>query len=183
MRALALRLGTLLNVAAAGGAVGVPRTTADRWINLLEVSYQLVRVPPYAVNRTKRLIRTPKIYWSDTGLALHLSGDPEPTGFHLENLLLADLLAWRDSQLDPPQVMHWRTAAGEEIDFVIEWRGRLLAVEVKAAARPASADTRGLRAFLAEYGDDALGGLLLHTGTEVSWIGDGILACPLWRII
>ena len=183
MRALALRVGTLLNIAAAGADVGLSRTTADRWISLLEVSYQLVRVPPYTVNRTKRLIRTPKLYWSDTGLALHLGGDPQPTGFHLENLVLAELLAWRDAQLDPPQILHWRTAGGEEVDFVVEWRGRLLAVESKASARPSSADARGLRSFLSEYGDEAIGGLLLHTGSEVSWIADGILACPLWRII
>lgn len=183
MRALALRVGTLLNIAAAGTAVGLPRTTADRWINLLEVSYQLVRVPPFTVNRSKRLIRAPKLYWSDTGLALHLSGDPEPTGFHLENLVLAELLAWRDAGLDPPQVMHWRTAGGEEVDFIVEWRGRLLAVECKASDRPASADARGLRSFLSEYGTDALGGLLLHTGNELSWIAEGVLACPLWRII
>jgi len=56
----------------------------------------IVRLPGYAVNRTKRLMKAPKIYWADTGLALHLLGSEQPSGAHLENLVLLDLLAWRD---------------------------------------------------------------------------------------
>lgn len=77
MRAACLRVGQMLN---------------QTDLNLLEMSDQLVRIPAYAVNCTKRLIKTPRLYWADTGLALHLSGD-EPGGAHLENLVLGDLLA------------------------------------------------------------------------------------------
>ncbi len=108
MRALCLRLGQLLNQSELGRDVALPQPTVHRWLNLLETSYQLVRVHAYAVNRTKRLIKTPKCYWADTGLALHLAGVSEPTGAHLENLVLMDLLAWRDTQLDRPEVLYWR---------------------------------------------------------------------------
>jgi predicted AAA+ superfamily ATPase len=61
-------------------------------IGAIETSYQLVRLEPYSVNRTKRLIKSPKVYWSDTGIARHLAR-VEPDGSHLENLVLLDLLA------------------------------------------------------------------------------------------
>ncbi|HCX34904.1 MAG TPA: ATPase, partial [Rhodocyclaceae bacterium] len=126
MRAVCLRLGQLVNQTELGRDVALAQPTVHRYLNLLETSYQLVRLPAYAVNRTKRLIKSPKLYWGDTGVALHLGGSNEPGGAHLENLVLHDLLAWRDARLDRAEVCYWRTAIGEEVDFVIEAGGRLL---------------------------------------------------------
>src|SRR5688572_9397917 len=98
MRAACLRLGQLVNQAELGRDVALSQPTVHRYLNLLEMSYQIVRVPAYSMNRTRRLIKTPKIYWCDTGLALHLSGLEEPTGSHLENLVLMDLLSWREGR-------------------------------------------------------------------------------------
>ena len=114
----------------------------------METSYQAVRLSPYAVNRTRRLIKAPKLYWSDTGLALFLSGESEPRGAHLENLVLTDLLAWRDLQARRPEVLYWRTATGVEVDFVIETPDRLLPIEIKAAARVTPADAKGWKPSL-----------------------------------
>lgn len=58
----------------------------------------IVRVPAFAVNRTKRLIKTPKLYWGDVGLGLHVAGDVAPSGAHLENIVLHDLLVWRETR-------------------------------------------------------------------------------------
>ncbi len=132
-----------------------------------------MRIPAYSVNRTKRLIKTPKLYWCDTGLALHLAGETEPQGAHLENLILTDLLAWRDSQVPRPEVLYWRTVAGEEVDFVIEFQGQLLPVEVKASQKPHLADARALLAFRREYPDLSRPALLLHNGAETEWIAEG----------
>lgn len=183
MRAACLRLGNLVNQTELGRDVGLPQPTVRRYLNLLEASYQLVRLPGYAVNRTKRLIKAPKLFWSDAGLALHLAGASEPGGAHLENIVLTDLLAWRGAQLDRPEVLYWRTATGEEVDLVIEWEGRLLPVEVKAGPKPRYKDARHLKSFLAEYPERAPAGLLLHTGAETFWLAEGILATAWWRII
>jgi hypothetical protein len=99
----------------------MPQPTVSRHLDLLEVSYLLVRLPAFAVNRASRLIKAPKLYWSDTALAMHLAGESEPRGPHLENLVLGDLLAWSATHVDAPQVMFWRTASGREVDFVVEW--------------------------------------------------------------
>ena len=183
MRAAALRIGALLNQTRVGRDIGLAQPTVHRWLNLLEISYLLVRVPAYSVNRTKRLIKAPKLYWSDTGLAMHLSQEDEPRGAHLENLVLQDLLAWRDSRPRRAEVLHWRTTNREEVDFVIEVNGAVLPIEVKATRRPRLGDTAGLRAFRAEYHRTTRAGLLLHGGDSVEWITPGVLAAPWWRVI
>lgn len=183
MRAACLRLGQLINQTELGRDIALPQPTVHRYLNLLETSYLLVRLPAYAVNRTKRLIKSPKLYWGDTGVALHLAGDPEPGGVHLENLVLHDLLAWRDARIEQAEVSYWRTAAGEEVDFVVEGGGRLLPIEIKATARPRLADTWHLRTFRAEYGAAARAGLLLHSGTTLEWLAPDVLAVPWWRVL
>lgn len=183
MRAASLRLGKLLNQSELGRDVAITQPTVHRYLNLLEVSYIIVRIPPYAVNRTKQLVKSPKLYWGDCGLALHLSARGDPSGEHLENLVLSDLLAWRDARDRRADIFHWRTRTGEEVDFVIEAGERLLPIEVKATARPGAGDVGGLRAFRAEYGKKALPGLLLHTGSAVEQIVTDALAVPWWKVM
>lgn len=182
MRACCHRLGQLVNQTELGRDVALPQPTVHRWLNLLETSYQLVRLPAFAMNRTKRLIKTPKLYWADTGLALHLAQE-EPSGAHLENLVLLDLLAWRDASPARLEVLYWRTATGEEVDFVIEAGRRLLPIEVKATTRPRVPDGRHLQSFRAEYGRAARSGLLLHAGDAIEWLAPGVLAAPWWAVL
>jgi len=183
MRATCLRLGQLLNQTELGRDVSLPQPTVHRYLNLLETSYLLVRLPAYAVNRTKRLIKSPKLYWGDTGLALYLAGDEPPGGAQLENLVLHDLLAWRDARLERADVFYWRTAIGEEVDLVIEAGGRLLPIEIKATGRPRLGDAKQLRTFRAEYGKKARAGLLLHAENTLEWIAADVLAVPWWRVL
>ena len=109
--------------------------------------------------------------------------EPEATRAHLENLVLADLLCWRDSRAEPAEVLYWRTAAGEEVDLVVESAGQLLPIEIKTTSRPRLRDAAGLRAFRAEYGKKARSGLLLHTGSTTQWLAPDILAAPWWRVL
>jgi predicted AAA+ superfamily ATPase len=183
MRAACLRLGQLINQTDLARDVALPQPTVHRYLNLLETSYLLVRLPAYAVNRTKRLIKSPRLYWGDTGVALHLADGADAGGPHLENLVLHDLLAWRDARTRRAEVFYWRTAIGEEVDFVIETAGRLLPIEIKATARPRLGDARHLRTFRAEYGKKARAGLLLHTGNTLEWLAPDVLAAPWWRVL
>ena len=183
MRAACLRLGTMVNQAELGRDTRIPRATVQRYLNLLETSFQLVRLEPYSVNRTKRLIKSPKLYWSDPALALWLSGSGTASEAHLEALVLLDLQVWRDSRIPAPEVLYWRTTTDLEVDFVVEDGGRLLPIEVKAAANPGYSDTRGLRAFREEYPERFIGGLLLHGGGRTQWMSERILAVPWWRVL
>ena len=183
MRATCLRLGNVVNQAELGRDTGIPRATVQRYLNLLETSCQLVRLEPYATHRTKRLVKSPKLYWSDAALALWLSGSGAASGAHLEILVLNDLMVWRDGQTPAPEVLFWRTTTELEVDFVVESDGRLLPIEVKAAANPGYADTRGIRAFRQGYSERCPGGLLLHGGEQTQWMSDRILAVPWWRVL
>lgn len=93
MRTACRRLGSVLDQVELARDAGLSRTSVQRYLNLLEVSYQLIRIEPYSVNRTKRLIKSPKLYWSDTGLALHLAQETKVSGVHLKNGICTDLLA------------------------------------------------------------------------------------------
>jgi predicted AAA+ superfamily ATPase len=182
MRAVCLRLGQLINQTELGRDVALPQPTVHRYLNLLETSYLLVRLPAYSVNRTKRLVKSPKIYWGDTGVALHLAGLDRPEGAHLENLVLQDLIVWRDTRLDRAELLYWRTVTGEEVDFVIESGDRVLPMEVKATGRPGLRDAANLRAFREEYSGTSRAGLLLHTGSSLEWLTPDVLAAPWWRV-
>lgn len=182
MRAACFRLGQLANQTDLGRDLALSQPTVHRYLNLLETSHLLVRLPAYAVNLTKRLIKSPKLYWGDTGVALHLAEGAEPSGAHLENLVLADLLAWRDGRLERSELFYWRTTIGEEVDFVIEAGGRLLPIEVKSSGRPRLSDAKHLRTFRAEYGKRSRPGLLLHAGSTLKWIAPDVLAAPWWRV-
>ncbi len=183
MRAACLRIGQTVNQTGLGRDVALPQSTVHRYLNLLEISHLLVRVPAYSVNRTKRLIKSPKLHWGDTAAALHLAQQDEPSGAHLENIVLHDLLAWRDARLERAEILHWRTAAGEEVDFVVEAGGRLLPIEVKASPRPRLRDAAHLRSFRAEYGPRVRAGLLLHGGDTTEWLAPDVLAAPWWRVL
>ena len=191
MRLAALRLGGLLNQSELARDAALSQPTAHRYLNLLDTAFQVVRLPAYARSRSARMVKSPKLYWGDTGLAAHLAGlasgdgrdEGRLLGPLLENLVLLDLLAWRETTSPRPEVYHWRTAAGAEVDFVIEAGGRLLPVEVKTGAHPRPRDAEGLERFLAEHGRDGRFGVLLHGGDQAFPLSQRVVAVPLERML
>lgn len=180
MRAACLRVGQLVNQTELARDGALPQPTVHRYLNLLEDSFLLVRLPADAVKRTKRLIKSPKLYRGGVGRALHPGGLADPTGAHLENVVLHDLLCWRDARAERPEILYWRTAAGGEVDLVVEVGRRLIPIELKASACPRLRDAAPLRAFRAECGKAAGAGLLLHTGSTIERLAPDVLAAP-WR--
>ncbi len=191
MRLTAMRTGGLLNQADLGRDAGVSRSSAQRWLSILDASFLLTLLPAFAESRAKRLIKTPKLYAGDTGLALHLSGvaDAEgltnlPTvGVWLENLVLNDLLAWRETEVVKPEIFFRRSVTGEEVDFVVERRRRLLPIEVKSGRSVRVADARALDAFCAEFGRRAPFGLLLYDGQDTLKLTRATIAAPLGAVL
>lgn len=183
MQAFALRTGTPVNTAAVAADLGLVARTLRRWLDLLDVSYQFLQLPAYSARKSTRLRKRPKYYWNDSGLALHLSGDAEPGGVHLETLVFADLRAWAALDARRPSLMYWRDEENREVDFVVERDGKLLAVEVKATTRPTYDDWKHLRHFISEYKKAVAGGLLLHGGEETFQAAQGIVATPWWKVL
>jgi predicted AAA+ superfamily ATPase len=183
LRSIALRTATIVNQTQLSRDAGIPQSTVQRYVSVLEASYQLHRLRAWSGSRTRQLVKSPKYYWVDSGLALFLSREREPRGEHLETVVLQDLVAWAGAQAGAPQLSHWRTPKGHEVDFVIEAGTRLLPVEVKATAHPSTRDLASMRVFLAEHRTAAQAGLLLHSGEQTFWIAENVLATPWWRVL
>jgi predicted AAA+ superfamily ATPase len=185
MEALALRSGNILNQTEVARDTGVSQATVHRYTNLVEVSSLLFRIPAFAENRTRRLIKSPKVHWVDPGLAAFLSGihDPEylrtsrEAGAFFETLVFLHLAALTGLMVPRPRLFHWRTVSGSEIDFVLEQGRRLVAVEAKYTGAARYADTRNLRTFLDEYPETAAG-LLVYDGREIVRLHEKIVAVP-----
>ena len=187
----ALRLGQIINQSELARDAALSQATVHRYLNLLEASYQIVRVPAYTRSRSKRLIKAPKLYWIDTGLAAFLLGAATAgelrshnlAGAMLENLVYTQLLIWRETQTPRPEVYYWRTASGAEVDFVVQSRNGLLPIEVKMTSRAQMGDIRSLEAFLDEYPKDARFGVLLYGGDAVIALTPRIVAVPVRAIL
>lgn len=107
--------------------------TVKRYVRFLEISYQVFLLRPIQPTVTARLVKSPKLYWTDAGLARLLSERMSlDDGLIFETFVLDELLRWSSWQPDPPQFRFYRTHAGREVDFVIHTSHRLVAIEVKA---------------------------------------------------
>lgn len=189
MKALALRSGNVLNQTEIARDTGISQSTIHRYTNLVEVSSLLTRVPAFSRNRTKRLIKSPKVYWVDPALAAYLSGYHEPKaldgaregGALFETLVFLHLQILSSLMVPRPRISYWRTVTGTEVDFVLEWGKSLVAVEVKRTTTPRYADTLGLQDFMKEY-PETVAGLLVHGGTDIRRLHEKIVAVP-WNAL
>jgi len=189
MEVLALRQGQLLNRSEAARDAGLSQATAYRYVSLLETSELLSLLPAFAVNRTKRLIKSPRAFWFDSGLASFLQGHysaesvtrSREVGAGFEALVLQHLRALAGLMIPRPRVHYWRTTAGQEVDLVIEHGRSLVAIEVKAAENVRFADADALRAFMAEYPETAAG-VVVYTGNAVRMLGERLVAVP-WTVL
>ncbi len=161
LRACAVRAGHLLSMADIARDVGVAPNTAKSWISVLEASRQILLLEPYHSNVGKRLIKTPKLYFADTGLLLYLLGFPSwesvighaSWGAIWENLVIGEVHKLVSCRAGSTPLWFWRTASGEEVDLLIE-RGphRFHAIECKTTATVSSRDWKGMGELEGVYG-------------------------------
>ncbi|MBC8199922.1 MAG: ATP-binding protein [Desulfobacteraceae bacterium] len=189
MIALALRCGQILNQTEVSRDTGISQPTVHRYINLLETTCLMERLPAFAINRTKRLIKSPKVMWIDPGLASFLAGHYDPkslqssreAGGIFESMVYLHLNALAQLLIPKPRIFYWRTTTGKEVDFVLEWGRKLLAIEVKLLNKPKFSDIKTLKLFLNEYPETSAG-ILIYGGDEVKIMDEKIAAIP-WFLL
>ena len=144
LRLLAGRVGQVVNLEAMSGDVGVSSTTLKEWLSVLEASFVVFRVAPYYNNFGKRFVKSPKVYFTDVGLAAHLldlssaeqvSRDPLLGGL-FENMVMAEALKARYNAGRDGRIYYMRDKVGCEIDLVVENQRRLTFIEIKSAQTP-----------------------------------------------
>jgi uncharacterized protein len=186
LRLLAARSGQLLNLADLGRDLGVALNTAKAWLSVLEATYQVIVLRPYFANVGKRLVKSPKVYFADVGTLCYLAGlkDPEHAasgpmgGAILETAVLAEIVKTISHRGLDPQVYFWRTAAGAEVDLVIENGGKLVPIEVKLSSTPRPGMAKVIESFQLDLGDRAQPGYVIHPGKIVLPLRPGVTAWP-----
>lgn len=169
LRLTASRTGQILNLADLARDVGVAPPTVRQWLNVLEASHQIAFLRPHFENFGKRLIKSPKLYWLDTGLACFLVGlhDEEAVlggpmaGALVETAVVAELFKAYLHRGVLPALWYWRTRDGWEVDVLVERSQRLHPIEVKATATPRPAHAEGIVRFRELAGKKAGDGLVI----------------------
>ena len=186
LRVLAARSAQLLNLADVARDLGVAVNTVKAWLSVLEATYQVIVLRPYFANVGKRLVKTPKVYFTDVGTLCHLAGlkDPEHAaagpmaGAIMETAVLTEIVKTLTHQGHEPRVYFWRTAVGAEVDIVVETEGRIMPIEVKVSATPRAIMARSIKTLQADMGDKVLPGYVVHPGDISLPLGEGITAMP-----
>ncbi|MDX2179188.1 MAG: ATP-binding protein [Bryobacteraceae bacterium] len=188
---LASRLGGLLNFASLSTDMAMPQTTLKRYLTLLETVFLIRLLPPWHTNLGLRLIKSPKLYLLDSGLAAHLSGatpeqirtQPRWSGPLFENFIVMELTKQASWSKRPPGLFHYRSLAGQEVDILVESpAGQVVGIEVKAAASVGAQDFRGLKSLAEAIGKKFHRGIVLYAGDEAVAFGDRLWAVP-WDVI
>jgi len=190
LRALAARSAQLLSLSGLARDLGIATNTAKAWLSVLEATYQVVVLRPYFANIGKRLVKTPKVYFTDVGTLCYLAGlrDAQHAvsgpmgGAIFETAVLAEIVKVMSHRGEEPQVYFWRTAAGAEVDFVVEAQGKLVPIEVKLSATPRPAMAAGIRAFQRDLGERATAGYVIHPGDIRLPLAPGVTAVPFGEI-
>jgi predicted AAA+ superfamily ATPase len=190
---LASRVGSLLNQAEVSRSLGMPQTTLKRYLALLEATFLVQPLPAWSSNLGKRLVKSPKLYLNDTGLASSLLGQADERGLRqsqllgplAENFVVMELRKQATWSKTEPSLFHFRTLAGQEVDIVLESpSGDIIGIEVKTGATVGTGDFKGLRVLAEESGKRFLKGVVLYQGHEVVAFGKNLHALPmeaLWQ--
>jgi predicted AAA+ superfamily ATPase len=186
LRALAARTAQLLSLTDLARDLGVALNTVKSWLSVLEATYQVIVLRPYFVNVGKRLVKTPKVYFTDVGTLCYLTGlkDPEHAasgpmgGPIMETAVLLEIIKTLTHRGLEPQVYFWRTSAGSEVDIVVEAAGKVIPVEVKLSATPRPAMAASIKKFQQDFGNKAGPGFVVHPGEIRLPLGSGVTALP-----
>lgn len=190
VRLAALRTAGVLSISDLARDARLSAPTAARYLHLLEASFLVRRVPPFLGNRSARLIKSPKLYVSDTGLAAHLADVLSLEAGHgalmrgslLETYVAQNLAAILEAHLPEARLCFWHEQGRYEVDFVVELGQAAVAIEVKAASRWTESDLAGLRAFQRRT-PSCTACILAYNGTRAVSLGNNLYAIPLGHLL
>lgn len=167
-RLTALRTASLLSYSELARDGGFSVDTARRYLEYLGLSYQTFLLPPYHVNLTSQVVKSPKVFWADVGLARQVGGVGRAmTGGLFETFVVSELYKWVRSSGADMRLFYYRTRSGLEVDVIIETPNGLIGVEIKMREKAGHSDAAGLRRVAEGAGSRWLGGLVVHGGTRL----------------
>jgi predicted AAA+ superfamily ATPase len=152
---LATNIGQVLNLSRIGAVCGITHTTAKRWLSILEASRIVYLLRPYTRNLRKRIVKTPKLYFTDSGIVTHILRESNPRalrhglmgGYLFENMVIMDLLKNNFAYGNPFQFYFYRDNNQMEVDLILERGGKLTPVEIKLTRSPTTQMVSGIRSL------------------------------------
>ena len=186
LRTIAARSGQLLNLTDVARGIGMAVNTAKSWLAVLEATYQVVILRPYFANLGKRLVKTPKVYFTDTGTLCYLLGLRDTThalsgpmaGPIVETAVLSEILKTLLGRGQEAQIYFFRTSTGIEVDFVLEENRQLVPIEVKSSSTPRTEMASAIATFQKDFPRRAQPGYVVHTGDTMLPLAPGVTAIP-----
>jgi uncharacterized protein len=188
LKILAHHSGQLTNFTQIGSHLGLDDKTTRKYVTILDQLFLVRRIEPWFRNRLKRLVKTPKLHFLDSGLLAavlgsneeQIRGDRSVFGTILETFVFAEVLKQVDWLAETCKLYHYRDKDQDEVDIVVEGEGgHLVGIEVKAAATVTARDFKGLRKLSAACGDDFKLGLVLYDSDQIVPFGDRMFAAPI----
>ncbi len=152
----------------------------------MHATFEVIVLRPYFANVGKRLVKTPKVYFTDVGTLCYLAGLRDPghaaagpmAGAIFEAAVLGEIVKTLFHRGEEPQVYFWRTAAGVEVDFVVESRGGLVPIEAKLSATPRPPMAASILTLRRDLGSRAAPGYVIHPGTVRLPLAPNVTALP-----
>lgn len=186
LHALAARSARLLNLTGLARDLGIAVNTAKAWLSVLEATYQVVVLRPYFANFGKRLVKTPKVYFTDVGTLCYLTGlktaehaaSGPMGGAIMETAVVTEVLKTLLHRGIEPHLHFWRTSAGMEVDILVETAGRLVPLEVKLSATPRPAMSAAIQALREALGKAVAPGYVVHPGDLRLPLAPGVTSLP-----
>lgn len=181
VRLCAGRTGQLLNLSSLATECGITHNTAKAWISVLEASYVVFLLRPHHANLNKRLVKSPKLYFYDVGLACWLLGIQTPgqiethplRGNIFETFIVSELMKSFFNRGERPPLYFWRDSHGNEVDVIVEQGHRLMPIEIKSGRTLTRESFTGLEKWGALAGDSVIQPTLVYGGEE-SYLHKGI---------
>jgi len=182
---LATNIGQILNLSRVGTVCGITHTTAKRWLSILEASRIIYLLRPYTRNLRKRIVRTPKLYFTDTGIVAHILRETHPRalrqgvmgGFLFENMVILDLVKNNFAHGNPFQLYFYRDNNQFEVDLLMERGGKTIPIEIKLTRSPTKQMVTGIRSLSNLV--TLQPGFLLTTRDQTLSLGERV-SCRYW---
>ena len=186
IRAIAARSAQLFHLSDVAKDLGVAVNTIKAWLAVLEATYQIVILRPYFNNSNKRLVKSPKVFFTDVGtLCYHLGlRDAEHlrlgpmAGAVVETFVFSEIYKRICGRGRVPQLYFWRTSSGTEVDIIVQDQGKLIPVEVKMSSTPTKHMASGIESFRKSHTEVSKKGYVVHLGEMILPLGKDILAMP-----
>ena len=180
---VAFRNGQLLNQSDLGRDAKLNAVTTGRYLSLMETSFVIFKLYPYLKNPSTRLVKSPKIYFSDTGLAAYLCAASktdrnEPLkGRFFENYVIQNLRSILEARLPDTKLYYWNVQGRNEVDLIVEEGRKTYAFEIKYSSQWQIEDLKGIKTFMSSS-KNCVFGVLIYNGKEILKVADKIWVVP-----